>query len=168
MTKRCWAMTYCAEWLIVTYRMYKHRVLYLRASGKGHTNTWSQQFRYWYMATGSTRKGKQASNVVVDKMTSGQLLTVYERCWNDPPIQPMHNWALLFQEFLTRWNTSGMFIIIIIISATSSRACHSLSRIYIPVLSLNEIRWVLSDMKHADGQINFTIVEIMDKMGKTK
>jgi hypothetical protein len=60
-----------------------------------------------YVATGCTRKEKLINNVVVGKepsscdiTASGQLLTICKSCWNGPPLQSMHNWAMLSQKFM--------------------------------------------------------------------
>jgi hypothetical protein len=71
-------------------------------------------------------------------MASGQLLTVYKKCWNGLPLQSTHNQALLHQELLVHWRTSCMMHAII---PAASMVFHSSSRMLHQWVQTMPFRW---------------------------
>lgn len=64
-----------------------------------------------------------------NRTASGQLLTVYRRYWNGPPLQSIHNSALLPQELVVHWKTSGTLHTVPAASAVS----------HVPPLGINDL-----------------------------
>jgi hypothetical protein len=77
---------------------------------------WSQLY-YHDMATWNMRKEKQTNNTVVDRKEyirceQNGIWSATNSLQNNPPLQSMHNWALLYQDFLVCWRPQACCILL--------------------------------------------------------